>query len=321
MGQVETMATGADFTIRPPTMDDLHGVLAAIVACNIEELGQPDYTEDELRGDWQGHDLEQDAWVAVTLGGEIAGYAILSQRAHVRLDGNSYVHPAHRGRGLEGRLLDAVEGRARQHIPLAPPGARVTLNHHAASTATATGRLLTGRGYAVVRHEWRMVIGLDEPPPAPAWPEGLAARAFVPGGDDRAVYDAVQDAFQDMWGHVPPSFEDWRAFMLGREDLDPTLWTLARDGDAIAGVALCYHFSDMGWVRTLAVRRPWRGRGLGLALLRHTFGEFYRRGQRTVALGVDAESPTGATRLYRRAGMRPTLQFDQYQKELRPGVE
>ena len=44
-------------------------------------------------------------------------------------------------------------------------------------------------------------------------------------------------------------------------------------------------------------------RGLAEALLRHTFSEFARRGLKRVALNVDAESPTGAFRVYERAGM------------------
>jgi ribosomal protein S18 acetylase RimI-like enzyme len=51
------------------------------------------------------------------------------------------------------------------------------------------------------------------------------------------------------------------------------------------------------------VRRPWRGRGLGRALLLHTFAEFQRRGMNRISLGVDAENPTGATRLYESVGM------------------
>jgi ribosomal protein S18 acetylase RimI-like enzyme len=77
----------------------------------------------------------------------------------------------------------------------------------------------------------------------------------------------------------------------------------------------------MGWVGTLGVRRPWRKRGLGLALLRYSFNEFYRRGIRKVGLGVDAQNLTGALRLYEGAGMHVHQTFDQYEKELRPGTE
>jgi ribosomal protein S18 acetylase RimI-like enzyme len=73
----------------------------------------------------------------------------------------------------------------------------------------------------------------------------------------------------------------------------------------------------MGWVRNLGVRRGWRGRGLARALLQHAFGAFYARGCTTIGLGVDAQSPTGATRLYQRAGMRVTEEYETYEKMLR----
>jgi ribosomal protein S18 acetylase RimI-like enzyme len=69
-------------------------------------------------------------------------------------------------------------------------------------------------------------------------------------------------------------------------------------------------------VRLLGVRRPWRRRGLGRALLLHAFGEFRRRGFSRSALGVDAESLTGANRLYERAGMHVAARFDIYEKVL-----
>jgi mycothiol synthase len=58
---------------------------------------------------------------------------------------------------------------------------------------------------------------------------------------------------------------------------------------------------------------------LGQALLLAAFNEFYRRGEKIVALSVDAASPTGATRLYESAGMRVYQKFTLYEMELRPG--
>jgi GNAT superfamily N-acetyltransferase len=111
--------------------------------------------------------------------------------------------------------------------------------------------------------------------------------------------------------------------MKNDEHFDPDLWYLAMDGDEIAGVSLCTRQSredkKMGWVRVLGVRRPWRRRGLGLALLHHSFGEFHRLGKARVGLGVDASSLTGATGLYEKAGMNPIRQFDSYRLVLRAG--
>jgi ribosomal protein S18 acetylase RimI-like enzyme len=69
-------------------------------------------------------------------------------------------------------------------------------------------------------------------------------------------------------------------------------------------------------VGALGVRRPWRGRGLGRALLLRTFAEFRRRGVTRVTLGVDAENPTGATRLYESVGMDVELEAVVYEKTL-----
>ena len=59
----------------------------------------------------------------------------------------------------------------------------------------------------------------------------------------------------------------------------------------------------VGWIRILGVLPEFRQRGLGQALLRHTFADFASRGFKAVGLGVDAQNPTGAVRVYERAGM------------------
>jgi hypothetical protein len=77
-----------------------------------------------------------------------------------------------------------------------------------------------------------------EEPPAPQWPEGVVLRAFVPGKDERPIFDCIEGAFMDHWGHVPRKFEDW-VTRTSRPDFDPSLWFLAvdaNDPDTIAGV-------------------------------------------------------------------------------------
>jgi ribosomal protein S18 acetylase RimI-like enzyme len=60
---------------------------------------------------------------------------------------------------------------------------------------------------------------------------------------------------------------------------------------------------------------------LGLALLQHTFRAYYQQGKDKVALGVDAESLTGATRLYEKAGMKVVRETNTYEIELRAGED
>jgi GNAT superfamily N-acetyltransferase len=165
-----------------------------------------------------------------------------------------------------------------------------------------------------------MEIEFSEEPAAASWPAGVAVRSAGADEDLRPFYEASEEAMADHWGHVPRSYEEWRERKTGL-NFDPNLWILAVDGEEPAGAVLCSDSDGLGWVDTLAVRQPWRRRGLGYALLTHAFRELYRRGMRRMALGVDAESPTGATRLYERAGMHIGQQYATYSKELRPGID
>ena len=58
-----------------------------------------------------------------------------------------------------------------------------------------------------------------------------------------------------------------------------------------------------------------------MALLRHAFGKFYRRGTRKVSQMVDSDSLTGAVKLFERAGMRVVRSRVLFEKELRPDKE
>jgi ribosomal protein S18 acetylase RimI-like enzyme len=71
-----------------------------------------------------------------------------------------------------------------------------------------------------------------------------------------------------------------------------------------------------GWIDVVGVRRAWRGRGIAKALLRRTFEGFASLGVTRVLLNVDAESPTGATRLYESLGMHVRRRFDLFEKHL-----
>lgn len=312
-----------EFLVRPPTMDDLEAVADLIKTCEIAEQGEPDYPMEDLRADWLNSqtNLETDAWLVTGPGQRIVGYALMFNVEDVQLFVNGWVHPQYQARGIGTYLVRRGERRARQQAASAPSGVRVSLYNSISNVNQAARKILEGEGYSLARHFWRMQIDMDEAPPAPEWPDRISVRAFAPGQDEGATFEAFQEAFQDHWGYIPWHFETWEQVMLRRENFDPSLWFLALDGDEIVGGSLCFNYEREGWVDDLAVRRPWRRHGLGLALLRHSFGELYRRAQRRVALGVDSQNTTGATRLYDRAGMHVSRQYDAYHKELRPGKD
>jgi len=279
---------------------------------------------DELRNDWgtSGFNPETDAWVVTTSDGRVVGYEEMFNRyAHAALQGDGYVHPDFEGHGIGTALLRALEARARQEIDLAEPEHRIFVRNAMESRDVVAREMHEAEGYQPVRYTWRMEITLEKPPPAPVWHEGIELLPFDLEGHDYLVYRAHQEAFRDHWGSVPRSYEFWQHHIIEDENFDPSQWYVAWDGNQIAGYALCRNRNSNAWVGTLGVLRPWRKRGLGLALLHHSFGEFYKRGERLIMLMVDSENPNGATRLYQKAGMHVASEYVFYEKELRPGQE
>ncbi len=316
------------YTLRAVMPEDLENALALFNACSIEWIGSPQMDTAVLRTEWRSptFTLATDTQ-AVFDGDRMIGYVeVWDSTPHVKLYFWGRVHPEHRGEGLGTHLVQWAEARAEKALAKAPEGTRVVLSQGVPGEAKGAHRLLEAYGYEVVRHWFRMVIEMDAPPPPPQVPEGLHIRTFV-RDELPEVVRSEKDAFRDHWGFVERPFEeelaDWSQWIDEDPDFDPNLWFLAMDGNEIAGVCLCHSkvIEDpaMGWVNSLGVRRPWRRRGLALALLHHAFGIFYRRGKKRVGLGVDATSLTGAIHLYEKAGMHVERTSISYEKVLREG--
>lgn len=183
------------------------------------------------------------------------------------------------------------------------------------------GEFADARGYRVVRSSFTMEIELgEEPPVEPAVPEGIELQEYAHPADERAVYEAQQEAFADHWGFHPEPVEQWRSFTVESRTFDPSLWVVARAGNEVAGLSLNaferHGDPGYGWVGTLGVRRQWRRRGLGEALLRRSFALLHACGQRRVGLSVDSENVTGATRLYERVGMHVIRRSNTWERTL-----
>ena len=239
------------------------------------------------------------------------------------------VHPDFERLGFGTALIEWGEIRARQAIARVPDGLRVTMTMGTVPTHLPSVRLFEKLGLHSVRYSFLMVKDLSVPSPQPVWPEGLVLRTYLENPDLRGFYRATIEAFMDHWGFIEGNEDErlarWQYRLEHDKDIDPSLWFMVMDGDQIAANSRCVPKTGedltMGFVDTLAVRRPWRRQGLALNLLYHIFGEFTRRGKQRVALGVDAESLTGATRLYEKAGMVVASQMAQFEKVLRPGEE
>jgi len=268
------------------------GAIVSIARADEEAFrgGLSHIEEAVVRMWWTRTDLEHDSWIVehgdrvvaagwAGLEGEVGEFAgVVAQEA--------------KGRGLGVMLVERGEASA------VAKGASVVRTWVLPEDAAAAA-LLCDRGYREVRRFYDMAIELEEEPVVPGLPPPLELDSFREE-DAPAFHAAMIESFRDHWDwHGAPFDEWWRL----RHDNDHSLWFLVRDRDEIAAIVRNETRRSGGYVGLLGVRRPWRGRGLGKVLLYRAFAEFWRRGLTRVSLDVDAESPTGATKLYERVGM------------------
>ena len=285
----------SSFRLRPATRNDGAAVAELIAALDVAILGRTDYSPAELEEEWRLFDVERDAWLVDDEQGRTVGYGTVELRPdHARADG--YVHPDAWGQGVGELLVRSLEAASRDRGGLLVRNATLVLD-------TRAQELLRLCGYEEVRRFWQMRIDLTEPPQPPGWPGGVAVAALEPA-DAAAFHAALERAFADHWEHEHESFEAFSQAFLEHEAFDPGLCTVVRaGGEIVAGTVCLPERLGVGWVSRLFTAREWRRRGIGAALLADAFGRFWEAGRHSVGLGVDAQSNTGAQRLYERAGM------------------
>jgi GNAT superfamily N-acetyltransferase len=265
---------------RPAARADLDAVLDLRRAWEAVVHGEPRTTYEMLAARWP----EDGHWAVDGPGGRIDGYAELDSGGGFTV----WVRPGEPAEAITGTLLVAI----RSHNP---GRLETVVPHWAGGMADVLERL----GCERLRDVLEMRIALGPAAVGPAWPDGIRLRPFVAERDAASVHACLVEAFAASDERVAP-YAEWRPWLLGDPSYDPALVFVAESGGAVAGVAQCW---TEGFVKDLAVRPAFRGRGLGEALLRAAFAEFARRGVSEVRLKVDADNPTGAVRLYRRVGM------------------
>ena len=295
------------FALRGAGADDVEAAASVLRAEEMDVRGHSEWGVEETAHIWRLANLDA-TWMVEASDGRTAVVVLALDRGGNR-EAWVTVHPGFTGRGLATALLAYTEERARAD------GIH-TLKMGAFAENEAARDLFERHGFREARHYFGMRIDFSGAPSPAGWPEGVEVATFR-SEDAKVFYDTLGESFADEWGWSQPPFEQWKRERLEVPETDTSLWFIVREGDEVAAVARCDPKREGGgWVGALGVRKPWRRRGIGLALLQHVFVEFHRRGEPHVGLGVDTQNATGATRLYERAGMRVVNEDVVYEKEL-----
>ena len=238
-----------------------------------------------------------------------------------------FVRPDWRRRGIGGAMHRHNEERLREiaaeHRNVAPKWfASDAVESDAGNTA-----LLLGSGYQPARYFYDMVLPALGAVEASPMPYGIELRP-VTRDHYRAIWLAGAEAFRDHWGENEWAEEDWMRFDSDPANADPRFWRAGWDGDEISGAVITTvpgeeneaHGRARVYVASVSVRRLWRRRGLARALLTGSLVAAREAGFTSASLGVDSNSPTGATDLYESIGFIPERTFITYRKPLNPSA-
>jgi mycothiol synthase len=305
----------------------------ALVADLMNASSAADDVEDFVTVEWTKNYLSRttdfDPYHDVLLA-EVKGVPVALVRVRVRLlddgtlvliDAGSML-PAWRRQGLGRALQHWAEDRLCEIAARQPAARSRVFRSFAADTAAGTIALLEGEGYRAIRYGFEMSRSFAEPIPALPLPEGVEVRP-VAAEQYHQVYAAINEAFRDHWSHAELTDDDYHRW-INDPAFQPHLWQVAWAGDEVAGMVLNFIDEEYnkkfkrrrGWTDPICVRRPWRKQGLARALIARSMHLLQERGMAEAGLGVDAQNPNGALRLYESLGFRVTKKFMTYEKPL-----
>ena len=232
------------------------------------------------------------------------------------------VHPEWRRRRIGTWLLRDAEAHARRRAADHETDRPIVFGSWQPGTAEGGLALMAQEGYEPVRWFFDMVRPTLDEIPEPPLPEGIELRP-VTREQLRQLWDADVEAFRDHWGGFDASearYQEW----LNDPKFDPSLFVVAWDGDEIAGGVIneinetenAAFNRRRGWLASVFVRRPWRRRGLARAVVARSLEVLRERGLTSAGLGVDADNPTGALRLYKQVGFEPEYRSTAFRKPM-----
>lgn len=299
------------YLLRAPAPEYDQQVFELMLRCDLRDVGFSDSDIEDLHHDWGNIDLKKDAWLAIDAKGGLRGYAAcLPWGEGVRL--TIFDDPGTEDSDLFAGLLLFAEQRAAAMIRKMNDPKKDGIFNHVSDRAVHQNEILVKAGYTIKKYIFNMHRDLSGELPKPDLPNDLRIRTTVTGQDDHAIHALIQEAF-DWRERTPQTFEEWKHAIMRPEIYNEKLWFLAVRGEEIIGTCLCFQYASMGWIRQLAVKKPYRKLGVGRALLEHAFRVFKDLGFEKAGLAVESENPK-AVHFYETAGMYKAVHLNEYVK-------
>jgi len=212
------------------------------------------------------------------------------------------------GTVLPDILLDVAEAKCREMA--AEMETNLTLVFSGWTMKQAEGRhdVYKNHGFNPVRYFFNMTRNNQKELGDYPLADGIVIRT-AEEKEYRKVFNAIGEAFKDHWGWSEATEEEYQEWKKDRH-FQPHLWKIAWIGDEVAGTVLNYvdeaendeYNRKRGYTETICVHRNWRGKGIAKAIIAESIRMFTAMGMEECALGVDAENPSGALKLYQQLG-------------------
>ncbi|MBD2579126.1 GNAT family N-acetyltransferase [Oscillatoria sp. FACHB-1406] len=293
---------------------DLEAIAKLINACKAADTVNNGTSVEKLRRKLEDP-MRRESQLWEDDSGQLLGYAEILIVDREQPEGylSFCVCPECGKRELEREILAWAEAQLQQRYPDCP-GA-ITLRVNALSDRAQRLALFAECGFAPERYFFRMRRSLSEPIPEPQFPAGFALIPANPETDAIAWLELYNQSFIDHWNHHDMTLEQLQYYLNEpsyNRDLD--LIAAAPDGTF---AAFCYckikaeanerNGRKEGWICTLGTRRGFRKQGLGRAMLLSGLQCLQAAGAETAVLGVDADNPNGALKLYESVGFQRFL--------------
>jgi len=298
----------------------------------IEAADDPPYrttleeAEENFRGEWK--DPVNNSLGGFDAEGRVRAYGTVivhpGDVSVVRAFLEGGVDPELRRRGFGTALLDWQLGRAKQLLVATGKEAPARILVHVEDGMADAAEMLTERGFTQSRWYTEMRRDLSLPLPSAPLAHHLEVVPWSAELDDQ-VRLAHNDAFAEHGGSEPHTRETWED---GRTYFAPTWSFLVLDRTTDRAQVAGYLYSGRyeqdweavggseGYVDILGVRKPWRGQGIGTALMARAMQAYAEDGMQYAGLGVDSPDPRAGFGLFDKFGFEPFRSSTMYALEL-----